>query len=120
MTRPIKFRAWNKDKKEMIYLQDTVSCWSQWGDEILPYCNGPHSMFDLMQFTSLLDKNKKEIYEGDIVKISHYHDLPYEIVEFENGGFIAGKGRPFKLIKQTHIEVMGNIYQNPSLLNKNI
>ena len=57
----------------------------------------------LMQFTGLLDKNGKEIYEGDITNVG--------IVEWDHGQFTE------RLYAPDDIEVIGNIYSNPELLN---
>lgn len=81
--------------------------------------------FPIMQFTGLLDKNKKEIYEGDILCPFLESIGPYWIV-FENGSFICyhkhGRwgllSRVFEadILRDYSVEVIGNIYQNPELL----
>jgi len=79
---------------------------------------------DLMQFTGLLDKNGKEIYEGDIVCIlnGHHGDVYkiqwqkefccWEAEDVHLKDFYFGE--QFPSIKE--VEVIGNIYENPELL----
>jgi hypothetical protein len=72
------------------------------------------------QFTGLLDKHGKEIYEGDLV----LNNLPVECPEWGNGGYylnLNGVGRmPLtkQLINDFQIKIIGNIFENPELLKK--
>ena len=109
MTRPIKFRAW--DKKEKIMRK-------RW-DELYPECT---KGLVLMQFTGLLDKNGKEIYEGDIVRSATYAsmsadskalEMSYEVY-FDQGQWRIG-GAALYAWKEWS-EVIGNIYENSNLL----
>ena len=70
----------------------------------------------LMQFTGLKDKNGKEIYEGDIVKTDN--EMPF-IVKYDNTccAFLWGNYYFEDRVEERQVEVIGNIYENPELLN---
>lgn len=91
---------------------------------------------ELMQYTGLKDKNGKEIYEGDIVKYKvKGSDKTYTtVMKFneEHGAFLFGIyegvkmpcGKKTRMNKYTRksvgsVEVIGNIYENPELLEGN-
>jgi uncharacterized phage protein (TIGR01671 family) len=82
--------------------------------------------YELMQFTGLLDKNGKEIYEGDIVKLGTIETEEEdrttftERILFDKGQFrTTHYGFPvhsWACNDKCFIEVIGNIYENPELL----
>lgn len=77
---------------------------------------------ELMQSTGLKDKNGKEIFVGDIIKCTRgcLHEV---YIEKEYGGTFIG-GMPAVYLKglgegyawTEHEEIIGNIYENPELL----
>ena len=69
----------------------------------------------LGQFTGVLDKNDKKIFEGDIVK---YENKIYEIKYLEKYARFApsNESTVFMVCAFNHLEVVGNIYDNPELL----
>ena len=116
--REIKFRAWNIENKEFVkddyYNQErVVKLYYQENYLIHP------SIYELSQYTGLKDKNSKEIYEGDIVGLSNGTSYKYMVV-FAFGCFMVRNkdGICRNLYEIVDPEVIGNIYENPELLNE--
>jgi uncharacterized phage protein (TIGR01671 family) len=113
MNREIKFRAWDKIKKEFT-LNDSfyeLQKWNRTEDELKD--------FEIMQYTNLKDKNGVEIFENDLIKHNNYGQI--SVVEWSDGDW----GWYMKSVKhwnpKTHFdssvdEVIGNIYENSDLL----
>lgn len=130
--RTIKFRAWDKRFLNMVYASPMA---------ILQVQDSDH---EIMQFTGLYDKDKREIYEGDIVTM---HQFLFDGVEHEEEctgviGYLAaefslkkikskflqeytghGEGEfetplcYFYGLHEESFEVIGNIYENKELIS---
>lgn len=126
MSRPIKLRAWTGDK--FIYLEIAHGGQGKGGIKLDPGVYG--HLEPWQQFTGLTDKNGKEIFEGDIVQCyeyeadAHANNPTYkDAVVFHRGAFILDKPG-FAVAEYDDkensfsIEVLGNIHENPELLEE--
>ena len=119
--RDIKFRAWDEEKKEMYYDYDqNIKC-LKIGESIHQFIWGVgHTYKTLMQYTGLKDKNGKEIYEGDILKMTWGNYLN-GVIKFNNKyGYYSFNSRTseydFIETQSDEYEIIGNIYENQDLL----
>ncbi|MFS0817103.1 YopX family protein [Lysinibacillus sp. 1P01SD] len=114
MSREIKFRAWDKIHKLMV---ENI-CSSEQRHTLL---------YELMQYTGLKDRNGKEIYEGDILElyIPNWADCD-DVQRFVINEYCPDVSYLQAVVKHCekclldgendYIEVVGNIYENPELL----
>ena len=115
--REIKFRAWDKETERMFYpngatIYEIIKASEKCEDECW-LLNTDHI---LMQYTGLKDKHGKEIYEGDILSWANNDSNPLccrdIVVKWDKGGFQI----PYDNAELW--QVIGNIYENPDLLEK--
>lgn len=148
--RDIRFRAWDKKEKTMNYSAEgrivdgrliAFDLMIEWRRNIYS------SEWELMQFTGLHDKNGKEIYENDLIKVNinvcvsgHAYTGDDEWIDVDYYAvvkFMPSKGFYGKVLRATNniddtepratkmvtiasyrTEVIGNIYSNPELAGR--
>jgi uncharacterized phage protein (TIGR01671 family) len=127
MSREIKFRVWDKANK----------CWLNYDDIFISQEGGVYEIeertwayqsymhqeniaekVEITQYTGLKDKNGKEIYERDILKDDGNF---LWFVSYKNGGFFIEcldlmANETLLCENEMFVEVVGNIYENPELL----
>ena len=129
--RIIKFRAWDKELKEFLTWEELII--EEYNDVLMAGFEKNQTNIILQQFTGLLDKNGKEIWEGDVVKYKFLSGFNCEN-DYPNGGdeiikevrFINGEFYPkptyqeiddgYYSYRMFDFEIIGNIFENPELL----
>jgi len=131
--RELKFRAWNGD--EMVFSdrpQDTKGVRIKHGEVCLAeayWFDGWDSASEIvvdaeiMQYTGLKDKNGVEIYESDLLEVCE-NTKGVLLVEFKNeyvGGWVLSNPSSVNHFSlgaraESELAVIGNIYENPELL----
>ena len=120
--RVIKFLAWDIDLKRMstiVYLGDGIVCFP---NDTLPiaFCATRTERFVFRQYTGLNDKDGQEIYEGDIMQSPEWGCVVIRWLPDLGcfGCWHPTTGIHDNLIGYSQAQVIGNIYQNPELLQQ--
>lgn len=128
-----KFRAWDKETQTMldvplIDFKKNVLVGEHWefGETIFINFDDIH----LMQSTGLLDKNGKEIFEGDILKVANNDSSWFEVVKYDHDKamFISKEVNLKYEVPETplydlfspylfKVEVIGNIWEDGDLID---
>jgi len=129
--REIKFRAWDKEKREMITAKGTsYGNYLVWFDGRIRWYGGgdwpetrgfeENKNIILMQYTGLKDSKGKEIYEGDIVSGDGFKGVIKWIVYgwFCHRLHADGEVEEWFPFDEYPFEVIGNIYEHPDLVKK--
>ena len=121
----IKFRVWDNilNKMQLVKQLD----FKRTGIIVHTKNSGGYADYNkfIMQFTGLKDKNGKEIYEGDVIRcfqFIHYSNDKEEKIKcvvFYDNAFVfkCMDGTGYDKLNGDGYEIIGNIYENPELLN---
>ena len=119
--RSLKFRFWNaltgkyEEYSDLFFIR---------GDGVICSNDSVENNLEAEQYTDLKDKNGKEIYEGDILRDVCDEEVWNCKVEYDNNyaQFYCDSNRSecwsFEDAKYDELEVIGNIHENPELLDK--
>lgn len=147
-TNRFKFRAWLIDQEKMVNVSEIYLSYNQddldyYGERFIAYFKdqncakykkqkGYSSRRNtyLMQSTGIIDSNDKLIFEGDIVEYGDNIDSGIYIVKYHSDNEYPAfdlyhHEEEYNLISHAIIEldcfikVIGNIYENPNILNRN-
>lgn len=124
MTRPIKFRVYEKRNPKLRFTYVTIN-------DLLDgyptdFLDNPEEELTFQQFTGLLDINGKEIYEGDIVN-AKWNGIYQVFWSKESASFNLAKsniidkgavGGNLNTFDAKTFTIIGNIFENPELIEK--
>lgn len=130
--REIKFRVWHKKDKVMVDVA-SINFWPNGVLSVLEDFDDAEPQFadsyELMEYTGLKDKNGKDIFEGDIVRYTAWHDgkpagaIQGEVVYSGDLGMVSFDIRldhdgeiDRAVLPAMGVEIIGNAFENPELL----
>ncbi len=134
--KELKFRAWHHKENKMYYrgyqkLFHVLLCEKDPSDEDgndRPVKRVHYNDCFLLESTGLEDQNRKEIYEGDVVRIQHRDQRFVGLVGSVPDMFGSRKLHPLIELLKKHgitgnpdnlkMEVLGNEYEHPELLKE--
>lgn len=123
-----KFRVWMKSLKWMCDVTNIsfdskfVDICQQGDTERYTEMSVEFDEITLMQSTGLFDRNGKEIFEGDIVRMAkdvYSEPTYYEVARHRGGAYrLESKQHGCELwLRHTDCEIVGNVYKNKELLD---
>lgn len=130
----LKYRAWIKEEKCFADYIESIRYYSKeidlcWGGVCESDCFDFEGI-ELMQSTGLFDKNGKEIFEGDILKVANNDSSWFEVVKYdhEKAMFISKEVNLKYEVPETplydlfspylfKVEVIGNIWEDGDLID---
>jgi len=119
--REIKFRAWDKKAKRWIHHEESGLLFLNFeitGGGIFHLhdetSESGRDSYDFMQYTGLKDKHGVEIYEGDVISAYGTRDKVY----WGGIGWEPFEGSMLDAHDSVGYEIIGNIYENPELVDK--
>lgn len=138
MQRPIEFRIWCLQKNKFYHSKDEIAMYLNGDVGSVCTADGQLATFDnqslyvRQQFTGLLDKNGKKIFEGDIVKVTWtkesgmYYANDAEDIDYLGAIEWTAKFAEFQIVGKEHrhgfgnddiiVKIIGNIFEHPQLL----
>ena len=129
--REFKFKFWNKKNSQFLQNTDngvdqTIFDLWDWAGVMGTCTLFPMDDYVFLQYTGLTDKNKKEIYEGDILDFTARYKQtgPVEVIYYGGSfGCVVTDDGGLKefwalnhIVQQHYPEIIGNIFENPELL----
>ena len=124
--KEIKFRVWDKEEKQMKSVDSIHFPLGKSSGKDISVYNEKEDYYEWiydyewMQYAGVKDRNGKEIYEGDIVECIEFIGLEYvhsRYRVFYDDEYISYSIGCLEDDVRNTIEVIGNIYENPELLD---
>lgn len=129
--KELKFRVWHLREKKMYYrgyqkLLHVLLCEDDNGENDWkgkPVKRAPYEDCEFLETTTFYDKNRKEIYEGDIVRVSFKEQIFEGLVDYVPDMFGSKRIHPLQSVLSRHgiqgnpenldVEVIGNRFETP-------